>query len=242
MKKFFIIIISIILTLCLSGCTGLPEYFRNGTVDNVISDIEEPDGQSSYTENNEKPDEQVSHIDKEEPDEKASHFDDEEPDEQTSHNETAGVLPSGIFPFSFTAQDLFGNTVTEESLGEKQLFFVHLWATWCPPCIVEMPDIAVITEEYSDRVGFLGLLEDFSTNLDGALNIVESANKPDSFINIDARLPELSDLLSLVHTGYVPTTVIITANGEIFEPLIGAYGAAYAAILDMILEGNFTNE
>jgi len=143
----------------------------------------------------------------------------------------------GVFPFSFTAKDLYGNTVTEESLGEKQLFFVHLWGTWCPPCIMEMPDLAVVAREYSDRVGFLGLLNDYSTNLEGAISINESANKPDTFITIDAWLPELNSLLELVQTGYVPTTVIFTSTGEMFEPLIGAYGAGYAAILDEILEG-----
>ena len=146
-----------------------------------------------------------------------------------------GTWEWGIFPFNFTAQDLNGNLVTEESMGEKQLFFVHLWATWCPPCVVEMPDLADVVREYSDRVGFLGLLDDFSSNPEGAINIIEASDMPDSFINVDARNPELSGLLSMVQTGYVPTTVIFISNGEMFEPLIGAYGAGYGAILEAIL-------
>ena len=34
------------------------------------------------------------------------------------------------FPFSFSSVDLQGNTVTEEDLGEKELFFAYLWAVW----------------------------------------------------------------------------------------------------------------
>ena len=34
------------------------------------------------------------------------------------------------FPFEFMAVDLFGNTVTDETIGEKQMFFIHFWATW----------------------------------------------------------------------------------------------------------------
>ena len=142
----------------------------------------------------------------------------------------------GYFPFSFTAEDLYGNSVTEQSMGERQLFFLHLWATWCPPCIVEMPDIAEIAKEYGDRVGFLGLLDDFSSNPDGAKSILESAGMPEFFFNIDARLPELQELVALVNTGSVPTTIIITADGNMTEPLVGAYGSAYSIILDHLLD------
>ena len=34
------------------------------------------------------------------------------------------------FPFSFTSLDLYGNTVTERDLGEKDLFVAYLWAVW----------------------------------------------------------------------------------------------------------------
>jgi thiol-disulfide isomerase/thioredoxin len=33
--------------------------------------------------------------------------------------------------------------------------FINFWATWCPPCIAEMPAIDNLQEEYSDRVTFL---------------------------------------------------------------------------------------
>ena len=144
----------------------------------------------------------------------------------------------GLFPFSFSTQDLFGNTVTEETIGEKQLFFVHLWGTWCPPCVNEMPELADIVREYEDRVGFIGLLDDFSSNPDGAINILEASDAPESFINIEARLPELNDLLVVIsQTRAVPTTIIISTDGRMTEPIAGALGARYAQVLDSILEG-----
>jgi len=144
----------------------------------------------------------------------------------------------GLFPFSFSTQDLFGNTVTEETIGEKQLFFVHLWGTWCPPCVNEMPELADIVREYEDRVGFIGLLDDFSSNPDGAINILEASEAPKSFINIEARLPELNDLLVVIsQTRAVPTTIIISTDGRMTEPIAGALGARYAQVLDSILEG-----
>jgi hypothetical protein len=38
----------------------------------------------------------------------------------------ADVKPAG---FSFSAEDLYGNTVTEETLGEKEFFFLYAWQT-----------------------------------------------------------------------------------------------------------------
>jgi len=161
----------------------------------------------------------------------------ESSEEQMTEVADSDAIPWGIFPFSFAVQDIYGNTKTELSMGEKQLFFVHLWATWCPPCVAEMPELAMVAKEYGDRVGFLGLLGDFSENPDGAIAIIESSDKPDFFLTVDAMDAQLSGLLDLVQTGYVPTTVIFTSDGNMFEPLVGAYGMGYAEILDAMLEG-----
>ncbi|MCL1896550.1 MAG: TlpA family protein disulfide reductase [Clostridiales bacterium] len=144
-----------------------------------------------------------------------------------------GNYPPGAFPFSFAAEDLKGESVTEKSLGQKRLFFVHYWATWCGPCVSEMPELAAIAEGYSEEVGFLALLDDYSSNIDGAKNITRSAGVPDSFIMVDAETPGLEGLLLMVSSGYVPTTVLVGADGEMIgEQLIGSYGRKYAAVLD----------
>ena len=138
------------------------------------------------------------------------------------------------FPFQFTAQDLYGNTVTEADLGDKEVFFVHYWATWCPPCIAEMPEIGQIVEQYSDRVGFIGLLDDYDTSRDIAVQIKESSNA--MFLNVDAYNPDLRDLVMMAQSGYVPTTVIIDRNGNMIgDQIIGAFGLGYATFLDAAL-------
>jgi len=143
---------------------------------------------------------------------------------------------TGAFPVKFTTVDLYGNTVTEKSLGEKKLFFVHYWATWCGPCVNEMPDLSGLVSEYEDRVGFIALLDDFSTNPDGAKKIIESAGIPASFIMVDAQAPEMEKLLAMVQTGYVPTTVLLGLDGKMLgSPLIGSQGTVYADTLDKLL-------
>ncbi|MCL2010430.1 MAG: TlpA family protein disulfide reductase [Synergistaceae bacterium] len=142
---------------------------------------------------------------------------------------------TGTFPYAFTAKDLYENDVTEQSLGEKEIFFVHLWATWCPPCLVEMPDIGKIAEKYADRVGFIGLLVDYDSNRQGAIKIKESAGV--TFVNIDADTKGLENVLAMLNSGYVPTTVILNRDGEIIgDAIIGARGAGYGAYLDSALD------
>ena len=150
--------------------------------------------------------------------------------ENTENNQSASYLS-----YEFSALDLYGNVVTERSLGEKEAYFIHFWATWCAPCVHEMPDLAALSKEYEERVGFLGLTDDFSTSSNDAMEIIETAGLPASFLMIDANEPSASALLEMVQTGYVPTTVIIKGD-EIHGPFIGAYGDGYKEYLDKLLE------
>lgn len=38
--------------------------------------------------------------------------------------------------------------------AEGKVAIVNLWATWCPPCIAEMPSLAALHDSYGDRVEF----------------------------------------------------------------------------------------
>ncbi|MCL2079886.1 MAG: TlpA family protein disulfide reductase [Oscillospiraceae bacterium] len=147
---------------------------------------------------------------------------------------TAPASAGISFPYQFTATDIYGNAVTEKTLGEKEVFFVHYWGSWCPPCIAEMPDLAALSSEYADRVGFLGLVDDYSSNLSGVINVVETYGIPDSFVMIDSRASNVSEILALVTSGYVPTTVLVSSAG-VSDQLIGAYGSWYEAFIDDLL-------
>jgi thiol-disulfide isomerase/thioredoxin len=40
------------------------------------------------------------------------------------------------------------------STSEGNVILINLWATWCPPCIAEMPSMQSLYEDYGDRVDF----------------------------------------------------------------------------------------
>jgi len=51
--------------------------------------------------------------------------------------------------YDFTLKDLEGNEVKLSSLKGKKVF-LNFWATWCPPCKAEMPDIEKLYQETKD--------------------------------------------------------------------------------------------
>ena len=66
-----------------------------------------------------------------------------------------GLAPFPLADYDFTLQDLEGKTVTLESLQGK-VVFMNFWATWCPPCLAEMPDIQNLYEKVrSDKIAFV---------------------------------------------------------------------------------------
>ena len=51
---------------------------------------------------------------------------------------------------SFALKDLRGRTVRLAQFKGK-VVLLNFWATWCPPCRAEMPDLVKLQREYGDR-------------------------------------------------------------------------------------------
>ncbi len=62
---------------------------------------------------------------------------------------------------TFEARDLEGNTVTETVFAESELTMVNVWATYCNPCLSEMPELGELAGEYrSDEFQIIGIVSD----------------------------------------------------------------------------------
>ncbi|CAM4335365.1 TlpA family protein disulfide reductase [Zobellia nedashkovskayae] len=57
-------------------------------------------------------------------------------------------------PFSYQVTTLDGATSSIE-VGKEKVSFISYWATWCPPCIAEMPSIQKVYDDYGDSVQFI---------------------------------------------------------------------------------------
>jgi thiol-disulfide isomerase/thioredoxin len=120
----------------------------------------------------------------------------------------------------FTAVDLAGNKVTEDIFKGKKLTMINIWATFCRPCIGEMPDLAQLNTEYADKdFQVIGIVCDVSYSGDGyeasllsdANNIIEMTG-----VNYTNLLPSQSlDMIKLSEVYSVPETIFVDEDGNI---------------------------
>ena len=119
----------------------------------------------------------------------------------------------GLFE-EFEAADLEGNAVTQDLFAEHDLTMINIWATFCGPCISEMPELGALSEEYKDKgVQIVGLCID-AAGVDGAVNesqleeakrIVEETGA--SYLHIIPGETLATSLMMQVQA--VPTTIFV---------------------------------
>jgi peroxiredoxin len=69
-----------------------------------------------------------------------------------------------VAPLDFTLKDMNGVTVKLSSFKGK-IILLNFWATWCPPCKVEIPDLIALQDEYADDLVVLGFSVDDTPEL-----------------------------------------------------------------------------
>ena len=99
-----------------------------------------------------------------------------------------------------------------------------------------MPDLARVATEYENEVGFIGLLADYGSNMQGAARIMENAEAPASFITVDSETPGLEPLLRMTMSGFLPTSVFIDGEGRmVIDQLVGSFGDYYGTLIEELL-------
>lgn len=94
-----------------------------------------------------------------------------------------------------------------------KVVFINFWATWCPPCIAEMPSIQELYNDYNDKVVFL-----FVTN-DDFETVKNFKTKKGFDFKVYQPLNEVPDALK---TRSIPRTFIINKAGKIVVDESGA--------------------
>lgn len=123
-------------------------------------------------------------------------------------------VPSGsVFELDWTLRSLDGEAVSLADL-EDRVVFVNLWATWCPPCVVEMPRIRdLMAEVPSTDVAWLLVTEEPA---EVVRPFVEEQEWELPIVLSEGEIPELLRSRSL------PTTLIVDRAGRIAFRHIGA--------------------
>lgn len=156
------------------------------------------------------------------------------PAEPTPEPADAAETPAGEDEgLVFELTGLMGETVSDEIMRRNRLTMVNFWATWCGPCVGEMPDLSRIHEDYAEKgFGIIGVLT-WDDNIDGAKGFLEENGISYPVVNLESPF-----------TGYaadlygIPTTFFFDAEGrQVGDPVVGGMDYDdWAKLIDAMLE------
>jgi peroxiredoxin len=134
----------------------------------------------------------------------------------TSQEEPAGPLRVGSLLADFTLPGLDGKQV-KLSDYRGRMVLINAWATWCPPCQAEMPDLNALYEKHRST-GFVIL----------AVNTGETRDQAAAFAKqLGLTFPILLDqdesLMDQLAIHDYPTSILVDGNGIIKAVKVGMF-------------------
>ena len=106
-----------------------------------------------------------------------------------------------------------------------KVILVNFWATWCPPCVAEMPSLQKLYTDYKDKVVFVLVAEDKVAKVNTYLKENEF-----NFQVFYSKSNTPKELVSKV----IPTTYILNKEGKIVVNETGAKDWNSAKTRDLI--------
>jgi len=107
---------------------------------------------------------------------------------------------------SFT--DVKGKTINLSDQKGK-VVFMNFWATWCPPCIAEMPSINGLYLKYKDNKNVIFIMVDVDGKIEASTAFMQKRK-----FNLPVYIPA-SEIPQDYFSGSMPTTVILDKQGNI---------------------------
>lgn len=121
--------------------------------------------------------------------------------------DTATIDSSPKADFSMNLINSKGEKVSMEEFRGK-VIFMNIWATWCPPCIAEMPGINKLYNDVKNQdVVFIMLSVD--QNFQKAIDFNKNKGYDFKIYRVDGQMPQMYSTQS------IPTTYIIDAKEKI---------------------------
>lgn len=119
-------------------------------------------------------------------------------------SEAAPAMPAPSVTFSTST----GETI-DIAKSKGKVVFVNFWATWCPPCIAEMPSINALRNQFKDHKDIVFVMAD----VDNKLKRSEAFMKKNKY-----DLPVYEPVTMIpeqIFRGSIPTTLIVDKSGNI---------------------------
>ncbi|URA11037.1 TlpA family protein disulfide reductase [Thermospira aquatica] len=128
----------------------------------------------------------------------------------------------------FSEPTIFGDSIVRLEAYRGKVVLLNFWATWCPPCQAEIPDLVRLYQDFGDRLVVIGISLDRGPN---AKELVQ-----DFYKQFKMNYPVVmgSDQLAMRYGGIsgIPTSFVIDKQGRIVEKIVGFRN--YSIFLDAV--------
>ncbi|MBN1924459.1 MAG: redoxin domain-containing protein [Prolixibacteraceae bacterium] len=106
----------------------------------------------------------------------------------------------------------------------ENLLLVNVWATWCAPCLVELPDMVNLQRMYGNRkFEFVTISSDDPSKKDEALEALKKVHAPiQNYIYSGTDRYKLIELIDEEWNGGLPYTLLIEPGGNVVYKMHGA--------------------
>jgi thiol-disulfide isomerase/thioredoxin len=115
-------------------------------------------------------------------------------------------LPDASREFYFA--DINGSVSSLKNFEGKAVF-LNIWATWCPPCIAEMPSIKALYEEIKDNPNVAFVLVSMDEDFEKAKAFMEKREYDLPIYHYRTKAP------GTYESTVIPTTYVISADGKL---------------------------
>lgn len=116
--------------------------------------------------------------------------------------------------------DAKGKTISLADLNGK-VVFLNFWATWCPPCLAEMPSVNKLHQQFKNDSEVVFILVDADNDFAKAQAYMDRKGYQLPVYNMASSIPEI------LFSGSLPTTVVLDKKGRLSFKEVGA--ADYAS-------------
>ena len=136
----------------------------------------------------------------------------------TKKNTTqASEKPKAIINFKSTTVE--NEPITSEIFKDYKITMINIWATWCGPCLAEMPDLSKLQDELpegSNLISFILDAGDDEETRQTALDYIAEFNL--KYISV---IPDIS-IAKFVNSNItgIPTTIFVDKEGNIVGDLM----------------------
>jgi thiol-disulfide isomerase/thioredoxin len=122
------------------------------------------------------------------------------------------LLPAPAISFV----DLAGNTASLSEFAGK-IVLVNLWATWCEPCLREMPSLERVQSHFGDKIAVVAISEDH-----GGRKTVEPFIDKLGLKSVKIYLDPKSAMERAFKVQGLPTSFLIDRGGRVLGQVEGA--------------------